>query len=336
MLSLFFISSLISVARVVNGMAAAAVDDLEIKDKIEKGWEQVKKEITCLICRNIFTDPRTLACSHTFCRQCIDDRAGQANITESQLDADEDEDEHDYMNTADYCPQCLAPLPQDGASSAYTATATNCLIELFQRREYGKGNLVEVACGNCSEEFQQVTTWCLTCHCALCSGCNALHGTQKGHTTVTITELVTVHRRPCRNHRKMMDLYCTTCQLLACPECIEEAHLEHKFDLVNEELKGAQQIITPLREMARRAHERNKKAIEIPRRQTKNMDPPLYVGMYDFFATEYNELSFSKGDLLYIISDDGDWWFAKTKETGQEGYVPRTFIIEHKSLEDYE
>lgn len=318
----------------VNGMATAAVDDLEIE-----GWDQVKREITCSICRNIFTDPRILPCSHTFCRQCIDDRAGQASITES-LDADEDEDEHEYINAAAYCPQCLAPLPQDGASSAYTATATNTLIEIFQRREYGQGRLVEVTCGNCSEEFQQVTTWCLMCRSALCSSCYALHGTQKGfklHTTLTIAELVQTHRHPCRNHRhKMMDLYCTTCQLFACPKCIEEAHLEHDFDLVNKEVKGAKQIITPLREMVKRAQERNKKAIEIPRKQTKNMDPPLYVGMYDFLATEYNELSFSKGDLLYIISDDGDWWFAKTKETGQEGYIPRTFITEHKPLEDYE
>ena len=337
----FFISSLILSPGLVNGMAAAAVDDFEIEGKIEAGWDQVKGKITCLICRNIFTDPRTLECSHTFCRQCIDDRAGQAKVTES-LDTDEDEDDHEYINTAAYCPQCMAPLPPDGASSACTATSTNSLILIFQRREYGQGRLVEVTCGNCSEEFQQVTTWCLMCHCALCTSCNALHGAQKRfnfHTTVDIAELVQTCRRPCRIHRSkqnMMDLYCTTCQLLACPECIEEAHLEHEFDLVNKKLKGAQQIITPLREMAERACERNKKAVEIPRRQTKNMDPPLYVGMYDFLATEYNELSFSKGDLLYIISDDGDWWFAKAKETGQEGYIPRTFITEHKSLEDYE
>ena len=326
-------------------MAAAAVDDIEIEDKIETGWDQVKRAITCLICRKIFTDPRTLSCSHTFCRQCIDDRAGQAAHTES-LDEyidpydEDDDDEHEYINTATYCPRCLAPLPQDGASSAYTDTAMNSLIEIFQRREYGQGKLVEVTCGNCNKEFQQVTTWCLMCHCALCSSCNSVHSRQKGfelHTTVSIAEFVQIRRQPCRIHtHKMLDLYCRTCELLACPGCIEETHLEHKFDLVNKELEGAKQIITPLREMAKRARERNEKAIEIPRKQTKNTDPPLYVGMYDFLATEYNELSFSKGDLLYIISDDGDWWFAKAKETGQAGYIPRTFITEHKSLKDYE
>ena len=42
----------------------------------------------------------------------------------------------------------------------------------------------------------------------------------------------------------------------------------------------------------------------------------------------------SPGDLLYIIStDEGDWWFARSKNTGKEGYIPSNYVAEWKSLD---
>ena len=43
---------------------------------------------------------------------------------------------------------------------------------------------------------------------------------------------------------------------------------------------------------------------------------------------------FYKGNLLYIIStDEGDWWFARSKDTGKEGYIPSNYVAEYKSLD---
>lgn len=311
-----------------------------VPDELETEWHQVQKEITCFICRNIFTDPRILSCSHTFCRHCIEERIEQAQQNEALEDEGDDED-HDYINTACSCPLCLAPLPEDGASTTWIDSTMSCLIEIYRRKEDGQRKLVEVNCGNCVEEHCPITTWCLICRCALCRNCNNVHTKRKGfesHTTVNIKKFVQIHREPCRIHvYQMLDLCCETCEHLVCIECIVEQHLEHTFELVNTELEGGAQIITSLREMAKeREHKRSKRAIKIPKKQTKIEEPPLYVGMYDFLATDYNELSFSKGDLLYIISDDGDWWFAKAKESGREGYIPRTFIVERRPLQEEE
>lgn len=315
-------------------MACAGVDEMETE------WDQVKKMITCFICKKIFSDPITLPCLHTFCKQCIEDRTEQAKQNERSPDSDGSDNEYEYINTASCCPLCLASLPLDGASSMCIDASMNCLIEIYKRRLTGQGSLVEVTCGNCNEELRQVTTWCLICNCAVCAKCHIVHNKQKGydvHTTVAIAEFVRTCRGPCRTHaHQVLDFYCSTCNLVTCKDCIVEDHLEHHFDLVDKHARKAKQIITPLREMAERARSRNKRAIKIPKRLTKNDNPPLYVGMYDFLATDYNELSFSKGDLLYIISDDGDWWFAKAKETGQEGYIPRTFIVKSRPLENEE
>ena len=38
----------------------------------EKEWQQIEEEITCSICGDLFTDPKTIPCLHTFCKQCIE------------------------------------------------------------------------------------------------------------------------------------------------------------------------------------------------------------------------------------------------------------------------
>ena len=60
---------------------------------------------------------------------------------------------------------------------------------------------------------------------------------------------------------------------------------------------------------------------------------PLYVGKYNYLSRTDDDLNFKKGDLLYIINTDaGDWWFAKSKQTGQEGYIPCNYVVKYKSL----
>ena len=62
---------------------------------------------------------------------------------------------------------------------------------------------------------------------------------------------------------------------------------------------------------------------------------PLYIGKYEFISEDDNKcLSFRKGDLMYILNNvEGDWWFARSKQTGQEGYVPNNFVAEFNTLD---
>lgn len=61
---------------------------------------------------------------------------------------------------------------------------------------------------------------------------------------------------------------------------------------------------------------------------------PVFVGKYDYDSRTDDDLSFRKGDLMYVISvDEGDWWFARSKDTGREGYIPSNYVAEWKSLD---
>jgi len=62
---------------------------------------------------------------------------------------------------------------------------------------------------------------------------------------------------------------------------------------------------------------------------------PLFVGKHTYLSQTDSDLGFKEGDLLYILNkDDTDWWFAKAKHSGQEGYIPSNYVTEHKSTVD--
>jgi hypothetical protein len=60
---------------------------------------------------------------------------------------------------------------------------------------------------------------------------------------------------------------------------------------------------------------------------------PVYIGLYNYSASaEVDDMSFMKGDLMYVLSNnDGDWWYARLKDGEEEGYVPSNYVTEYRS-----
>ena len=58
----------------------------------------------------------------------------------------------------------------------------------------------------------------------------------------------------------------------------------------------------------------------------------MFVGMHDYYSGPPDSLRFKKGDLLYIINRNNRfWWYAKSKHTGEEGYIPYSYVAVAKS-----
>ena len=58
--------------------------------------------------------------------------------------------------------------------------------------------------------------------------------------------------------------------------------------------------------------------------------------MYDYSARKTEDLSFMKGDLMYIINDiDGDWWWARRKDGREEGYIPSNYVTVTEYMSDF-
>jgi len=146
---------------------------------VEKEWQQIEEEITCSICGDLFTDPKTIPCLHTFYKQCI----------EKSIESNK------KMASVMCCPLCRAMIPQDyEISSVPTNFTINRLVEIFgKRKEAGKTLAVkEIKCGSCKDGLLAIT-WCIECENSLCESCNDAHQrmkTFKSHKTVVVEEFV--------------------------------------------------------------------------------------------------------------------------------------------------
>ncbi|NXH42490.1 BLK kinase, partial [Dicaeum eximium] len=63
-------------------------------------------------------------------------------------------------------------------------------------------------------------------------------------------------------------------------------------------------------------------------------DPLFVVALYDFPASSDRDLELVKGEKLQVLSNEGDWWLAKSLSTGRKGYVPSNFVARVDSLEE--
>jgi len=59
----------------------------------------------------------------------------------------------------------------------------------------------------------------------------------------------------------------------------------------------------------------------------------LFVAKFSYEARTLEDLSFSKGEILVINNTDGDWWYAKSQKSDQEGYVPTEYVAEYGSID---
>lgn len=68
--------------------------------------------------------------------------------------------------------------------------------------------------------------------------------------------------------------------------------------------------------------------------ETSATSTKIFVALYDYDARTDEDLSFRKGELLEILNDtQGDWWFARSKTSKAEGYIPSNYVASVKSLE---
>ena len=222
----------------------------------EKEWQQIEEEITCSICGDLFTDPKTIPCLHTFCKQCI----------EKSIESNK------KMASIVCCPLCRAPLPRDDMSSVPTNFTINRLVEIFgKRKEGGKSlTLKEIKCSNCERGLPAIT-WCTECEDSLCEQCNDAHQMMKAfksHQTIAVEEFVKNPKlvlstpeksEACKSHSKQaLDLYCKTCSSLICRDCTLKDHPRetHDFDfiddVVDEEREKIKQATAPLKQLLER------------------------------------------------------------------------------------
>ena len=189
----------------------------------------VKKDHTCSVCLELFSEPKVLPCCHTFCLKCLE-KTARSGQKKGEI----------------ACPQCRKThaIPAGGLKEFLTDFIASYEIEVTQLKspqdvgQRGKHS----KCGECEEEGT-IETYCTDCQNYLCRGCVEAHKKFKayrGHKVVPILELNVATLQSgqvqyCSTHKdEALKLFCETCMALVCRDCILVEHREHQYMFVKD------------------------------------------------------------------------------------------------------
>ena len=178
--------------------------------------EAARKEVSCILCSSLFSDPRLLPCLHVYCKCCLESLVPQ--------------NEAGTLT----CPSCYK-ITDCAPSKLPRHLKMEREASLFQLKQFG-----EQLCGLCDDN-NKAEAYCQNCVSPLCSDCVASHKRLKpfkSHSVVFSldTELAKPQLPPisCPLHPKeCFKYYCLICSSLICADCIVD-HAHHNFVSVDE------------------------------------------------------------------------------------------------------
>ncbi|XP_028519772.1 E3 ubiquitin-protein ligase Midline-1-like, partial [Exaiptasia diaphana] len=208
--------------------------------------KDLEAQLTCAICNDIFTDPRTLPCLHTFCFKCIKSWNEACHKEMKRL----------------RCPTCRAVVKIEGddISKLPSSFTYNSLLQLFNAMktktdEHNQQQLPE--CVSCNKRSVLVG-FCAQCEGMICNECINQHK--------TITPLIKTHQATlwgefktqnvnsyinnqaiCKEkfHQKCrLDYYCITCRKCICQKCgMTTSHGSHDRVTIEKAAEDAKKLI---------------------------------------------------------------------------------------------
>ena len=197
-------------------------------DTMESLLNNLEKHVTCSICLDTYTKPKTIACLHTFCLKCLEEHALKTQ-RQGQF----------------RCPDCQAQvnIPEGNCfDNLPTGFLQNSLLSLLAVRQSGDGS--QISCGICKKKSAEIS-YCFACEKLLCRDCVNAHelfreSAFQGHKVTAVKQFQAVDYEallkrqsfcPQPYHeREVTRFFCLECQICVCQVCINTDHKNHNVD----------------------------------------------------------------------------------------------------------
>ena len=190
----------------------------------------LREEVSCPVCTNVYTDPKHLPCLHTFCLQCLKHWHRTSHGRDTIR-----------------CPKCqaISRVPESGdLKDLPTSFYLNSLIDVLAIKECKTS---QVRCGNCDKKSAE-SSYCFHCCVFWCDECIIGHNiirSNKDHRVLALKDFQDkdyedVMKRPAfcpkEDHNKEeLKYFCKDCELPLCQICVTLDHGGHNMKLIKEE-----------------------------------------------------------------------------------------------------
>ncbi|XP_068103253.1 E3 ubiquitin-protein ligase TRIM39-like [Hyperolius riggenbachi] len=194
----------------------------------------LRKELSCPICKNFYTEPVSLTCGHTFCQQCIvtalDMQKGSGDV---------------YS-----CPECREEYPECPPQEK-NLKLSNVVEHL--RSMYRECQETEICCTYCVDSTITAVKTCVRCETSMCDKHLDAHNKAVDHVLLEPTSSFYLSSKICFTHKKPLEFYCLEDAAWLCASCCplakHEGHkvepLEEASEEKKEKMRGVLKILTP-------------------------------------------------------------------------------------------
>ena len=210
----------------------------------------LKEEVTCSVCMQLYTNPKQLPCLHIFCLQCLNNLA-RTSARFGKIK----------------CPLCQreVAVPDSGTLE----TLPNCfhmknLLDILAIKEC---NNAKVTCENCERKSEEAA-YCFHCGKFWCNECMNAHNIfreNRDHRVLAPKDFEDkdfedVLKRPvfCQKElhdREVLKLYCKECDIPVCQTCVIVDHNKHDVEHLELTAREVKKSITSKLAAARETSE---------------------------------------------------------------------------------
>ena len=231
--------------------------------KPSSGLLKLEEQLTCPVCLDLYTNPKTLPCLHSFCQECLE---GLPQEREARGDT--------YYLFCPTCRQCTE-APREGVGAFPVAFTLNNLKEITQSLKNKVSDPQQVTC---NDHDKPLEVFCETCKTVICFHCAVR--THEGHKHALVSDCYPKHYQTLHDSLKPVKGKKEALKKVLSDLAEREGEIRERGEGVLEEIHGmVEEMINVLHQSERKLTEQVKRVtdakLEILSKQTKSVQTSL-------------------------------------------------------------